>query len=225
MTLSRLGALLVWALVGSLGVLTACDGMHSTYDEFVKDGEIVYPATPDSVATLPGKNRLLLRIVLPADPTVTEARVFWNTGRDSLRVGFSSDQDTADVIVDGLEEGSKAFNIHTYDDRGNESVPFSVVGRVYGETYENNLLPRFIENTTLNDSLVIEWGDPEDTSIGSRVFYEKGGQSETLFVENEEDRTVIQNFEGDQFEYTTLYKPVSTSIDTFSSPAEVVMVN
>ncbi len=61
----------------------------------------------------------MLRWQLVSDPTITQAKVFWNNGHDSVTVAINRKQgvDTVKVIVDKLLETSYTFTIYTYDKR------------------------------------------------------------------------------------------------------------
>src|SRR5687768_13277925 len=94
-------------LMGWLGgSVTSCKKMDE-YKKYGDGGEIVYPATFDSLKVLPGNGRVMITGLLAGDPNVTKYRVFWNNGRDSLEKAFARHGkiDTLRQIVDQLPEG------------------------------------------------------------------------------------------------------------------------
>jgi hypothetical protein len=52
--------------------LLACSKMDDTYDDFIKDGEIVYVGRVDSARAYPGNNRMDLSMLLTADPRISK---------------------------------------------------------------------------------------------------------------------------------------------------------
>ncbi|MDD4591224.1 MAG: DUF4998 domain-containing protein, partial [Parabacteroides sp.] len=65
-------------------ILASCENIKDTYEEFIKDGEIIYVAKADSIKVRSGKNRLELSWLLLSDPNVAKYKVFWNNNRDSI---------------------------------------------------------------------------------------------------------------------------------------------
>src|SRR3546814_19787474 len=111
-----------------------------------------------------GYQRMALSWWLSADPQVSNAKVFWNNGRDSLEIPVSSggEPQKIEVLIDGLEEGVYLFEIYTYDDKDNRSLPLEVSGEVYGESYLSGLSNRSATSIELMDGkLYISWRSEE----------------------------------------------------------------
>src|SRR5689334_9815190 len=108
-----------FCLIAVLVVLFACSKMDATYDDFIRDGEIVYTAKVDSAKAYPGNNRMGLSMLLIADPRISKVKVFWEvSGRaDSTEkpVQRTAGIDTVWFSFPNLAEGTYTFNIYTYD--------------------------------------------------------------------------------------------------------------
>jgi len=213
--------------------MAGCSKMDSTYQDFWKNGEKVYPASPDSLKVYPGKNRIKLTWLILGDPTVSKAKIFWNNGTDSLEVPVSrtgSKVDTVKVLLENMQEGLYTFNIYAYDEKGHSSVEASAVGKVYGDAYANSLLIRIINSAFfLDDSLRVVWGDPADqTSLGSEIVYtDTSGTSRHLIVPATADTTVLLDYDFNAeptFRYRTLFLPDSMAIDTFYTAFKTIKV-
>lgn len=212
---------------------SSCTKMNDTYHDFWKDGEITYPAAPDSLQAFSGKNRIELFWLIFGDRSVTRAMIYWNNKSDSLEIPITrsanQDVDTIDLIMDNLAEGNYAFDIYAFDKDGNRSVESNVVGKAYGEVYRSSLLTRLVNNASLLDNtLLIQWGDPADnTSMGAEVVYtDDNGAEVHRMVEPDADTTIIEGYSatGRYFKYRTLFLPDSTAIDTFYTPYDSVRV-
>lgn len=225
---------------GCLGVLFAllvmisCSKFNDTYHGFWKDGQRVYPASPDSLSAFSGRDRIKLQWLSIGDPTVTKAVIYWNNGTDSLVVPINTVQpdgnDTITVFINSLAEGAYSFDIYTYDKSNNKSVVSNVIGKVYGDSYGNSLLTRLIENNALlEDTLHIQWGDPADgTSIGTEIVYtNKNGTQTHRYAGPDSDTTLLVDFDPTKskyFKYRTMFLPDSTAIDTFYTQYDSIRV-
>lgn len=214
--------------------LGACTKMNDTYHKFWENGEKIYPASPDSLSAFSGRNRVELSWLIIGDPSLTKAIIYWNNETDSLvmpiKSASSGSADTMKVILDNLPEGAYSFDIYTYDKYGNRSVVGNVVGKVYGDSYASSLLTRIVDNNSfLDDTLHIEWGDAADaSSLGVELRYtDMSGIVRTRLVKADADTTVIPGFDlsaSHYFTYRTLFLPDSTAIDTFYTKYDSVRV-
>ena len=216
----------------ALFALVACTQMDHTFEQFWADGEKVYPAPADNVMIYPGKNRIAFSWIINGDPNVKKARIFWNYSNDSLEVPINSTGkgDTVKLMLNDMPEGSYAFTIFTYDQKGNKSIPVNKVGKVYGDTYISSLLTRVIRSAFyIDDALVIAWGDPVDaTSIGSEIRYTNtSGEPKSIIAGPLVDTTIVEDFKfllDVSFDFKTIYIPDSLSIDTFYTAPQAVRV-
>lgn len=223
-----------FGLAFALLVLFSCSKFNETYHDFWKDGQKVYPASPDSLRAFSGRDRVMLQWLNIGDPTLTKAVIYWNNGTDSLEVpieaGQPDGQDTINVFINGLAEGAYSFDIYTYDKLANRSVVSNVIGKVYGNSYANSLLTRLVENNSLVDgSLTIQWGEQADaTSVGTEIVYTNTEGAEVQrYVAPDADTTLLVDFDqtsSKYFKYRTLFLPDSTAIDTFYTDYDSVRV-
>src|SRR3546814_454742 len=162
-------ALVAWGL-------NACSEMDDTYDGFLKEGEIIYVQGADSLVIRPGYKRVELSWLALSDPTVTKAMVYWNNGRDSVEVPINKTTgiDTVRVMIDNLQERIYTFEIVTYDNDGNKSVPSIGNGESYGDNYQNSRLPRLVMSALYfedTDTLEVIWGPVDPTAIIAELQY------------------------------------------------------
>lgn len=221
--------LMKYSLIGMIAVLSSCSGMTDTIDEYFELGEIVYIAKADSVNTYAGDERFLLEFWI-SDPRASEMYVSWNMKQDSVLVPIPEGYDATQPfrIYVGrnektLEDGSYVLNLVTRDKHGNYSVTDEYLVNVYGDTYVNSLLNKFIQSATYNSStseVTLLWGGALnaqeygvtlsyttlDGSIVSGV-YTTGELVSDMVLENVDIRKPVN--------YTTMYIPEPTAIDTF----------
>ena len=145
----------------------SCSKMDE-YKKYEKNGEIQYPGIFDSLKVIPGQNRALLTGILISDPKVKKYRIFWNGGLDSLEAPLkrTGSVDSLSQIVDGLPEGPMTFEIRTYDEDGNESIPMTVSGIIYGDNFQSSIDlrgNREVLASALNTdgSVQLKWADVE----------------------------------------------------------------
>ena len=218
-----------WILI-ALSLL-ACEGMDETYKEFIRDGEIIYVGTADSVKIFPGRNRLKLNFLI-SDPTATKVSILRNNKTDSLTIPIRRvyQTDTITAELTDLKEGSYAFDIITFDDENNSSVAVNAVGRVYGDNYMNSLLDTPVKGAYVNEAdrtrVDVNWGVADETALGSEVIYTDSSHGmHTLFVASGEPSTVLPDYlAGSSFQYRTLYLPEELAIDTFYTSYKTAVV-
>lgn len=219
-------------IVICVAFLAACSKMDDTYDEFIKDGEIVYIAKVDSVNAYPGNNRLGLSMLLISDPRISKVKVYWDAGGqgDSTEKAIqrTAGVDTVRFSFNKLAEGTYTFYIYTYDNTGHRSIKTDVIGTVYGEKYINQLVNRAIKSGTYDDlaqTATVKWFGVGADVIGEEIIYtDLQGTVQKQVYKHEgigDSLTVLPNYKkGDPFQFRTLYKPAPNAIDTFYSNYE-----
>lgn len=204
------------------------------YKKYVSDGEIVYLQKADSLKTYPGRNRILLEWLL-IDPKVTLCKVFYQQGaiQEEVDVNIptfgSRENDTIRVMISDLDEGIYSFKIVSYDNLGNTSIPVEVEEQVYGETYAQSQLNRLVKSTEFNfekSILTLKWSTADASITGVELNYINiDNVLQTLFVDPSEETTIVPDFKlGEPLFYSTMYKPVPTSIDTFLVEQERIYI-
>lgn len=209
--------------------LLSCGDMDETYRHFWNHGEKVYPAPADSLKLFSGKNRVAMSWIIKGDPNVKKAKIYWNNNTDSLVVPLQSTGkiDSLYLLINDLAEGTYSFDVFTFNGNGDKSVPRSVVGTVFGDSYGNSLLPRFMQSAFHdNNTLTITWGSSVgETSIGSEIYYKSSeGKPMRTIADSLAETTVIADFVPElnpTISYRTIYVP-PMSIDTFYSAMQTV---
>lgn len=213
-------------------LLVACSKMDDTYDDFIKDGEIVYIAKADSVSAYPGNNRMGLSMLLIADPRISKVKVYWDAGgqKDSTErsIQRTAGVDTVRFAFNKLAEGTYTFYIYTYDNAGHRSIKTDVIGTVYGEKYIAQLVNRAIKSGTYDDiakTATVKWFGVGTDVIGEEFIYTDAlGAVRKQFHKHEgaaDSVTVLPDYKkGNTFQFRTLYKPAPNAIDTFYSNYE-----
>lgn len=215
--------------IGCMAV--GCGKMDANYANLLKGGEARYPAKPDSIRFFTGHNRAQLSWLMISAATVVQCRVYWNDRADSVTVPFkatSADgEDTVNVIIEDIPEGSYTFQVFTYDKNGNRSILKDVGGHVFGQNYVNTLTNRQIKSAEkFTDKAKIEWFQPGESSLATEISYiDKDGASRERIIPNTENISYIMGIPGgDTIRYRTLYLPDSLSIDTFYSAYQAVLL-
>lgn len=213
--------------------MNACSPIEEdAYKAFVKDGEIQYRGKFDSIQIFPGKNRVQLNALVNSDPRVTSYRVYWANRNDSIVFPITTNQVAANIsqIIENLEENTYNFEIVTYDDAGNASIPVFSIGKVFGERYESSLINRLLVKNDLqvaDNSAVVQFA-PVDTSTGiinsELEFTDNNNVTKTFTIPADSTyQLVLENFDpGNTFKYRSSYKPAPTSIDIFYTEYDVV---
>lgn len=198
----------------------ACSKMDHTFAPIIKDGEIVYTGKADSAQAHPGNGRVALSWLLLSDPKITYCMVFWDDGKDSVRVPVqrTASIDTIRIVIGDLPEGTYTFFIYTGDDKGHSSVATQIRAHVYGAQYAASLSARPVETArwTDGDTRII-WQHASGGLAGVQLSYtDTADEKQSLFIAAGEDTTEIADLkEGSSLSYRTLYLPDSAAIDTF----------
>ncbi|MDR2038113.1 MAG: discoidin domain-containing protein [Bacteroidales bacterium] len=212
----------------SIVCLSACTEMDHTYKEFWENGELEYPASVDSVKVFPGKNRIGFEWQILADPSVTHVKMYWNNKSDSLMLPVETG--SLKTIINDLKEGTYSFTIYTYDGKGNQSIPYEITSKVYGETYQNSLYVRLVKDAYYDEDenlMIVVWGDPVDeTSFGSEMLYMTENGMHKVLVSPDVDTLKFTDYDvaSGSFNYRTAYLPAPMALDTFYTPFQSVTI-
>lgn len=213
------------------GLVVSCKKMDD-YKKYAEGGEIVYPATFDSLKVIPGNNRVLITGFLAGIPNVTKFRVYWNDGLDSVESAITRKGrvDTIKQIIANLPEGPKTFTIRTYDDKGNRSIPMTITGNVYGANFQTSVNER--GNRAVLRSIVNASGAAEISWANVDAYVGVRGMHIHYFDVNNKEHDLIEPMKGkDQvttipdvsvsrpIAYNTLFLPDTVGIDTFTVAA------
>lgn len=209
-------------------ILASCENIKDTYEEFIKDGEIIYVAKADSIKVRSGKNRLELSWLLLSDPNVAKYKVFWNNNRDSIEnvVTRTSEIDTVKLLLENMEEDIHHFSIFLYDEKGNSSIRATAIGKVYGDRYQSSLLNRIYKSVSRINSkdIVVEWMPADVDVVGIKSeFIDNKNILNYHFSSSEVILDTIRNFPIESvLRYKTAFLPEATAIDTFYTNYELI---
>jgi hypothetical protein len=211
----------------------SCDKMEDVHTEFIKDGEIIYANVPDTLQTMPGRNRIQLKWLVYNGNNIQKSIVEWEDGGEmksqSLDVSLNTPVDSVYVTVDNLNEKSYLFYAYNIDRDGNRSIKKQVTGSAYGDIYESSLTNRplsTIEGGGTIDSVVVTWGTPGEGYAGTEVMYENtSDEFTTTMLLPEDDRIVIRDWKSEgEMDYRSFYIPAINAIDTFTSQFESTLL-
>lgn len=207
-------------------VLVSCSKWDD-YKKYTADGEILYTGKMDSIKIYSGKERVRVAGLFRPDPNITKCKIFWNSRADSI--AFDVVINPNDLEFDktfAVAEGVKTFEIVTYDNKGNSSIPVKVVGTSYGNSFRRKISNRNISSLAFaSDKTTVNWDviDLTNKPIGTEIVYNVDGEDLTLVTAIDKTQSVLQNFnyQNKSFKYRTVYKPDASSIDTICTPYTV----
>lgn len=197
-----------------------CETLEDTYKDFIGYGEITYIGKADSVKTRGGRNRIELSWLLISDPKVSNYKVFWNDGSDSISgdVVKTDQVDTVRIMFNDLKENYYQFDIFMFDNFGNSSIRSTQIGRVYGDEYGRMLLNRTYSSSKRDGKdLIIEWMSAESDLHGVELKYNNTfGEMVMKFVPGETTTDTLFNFPvNGSIDYRSAFLPEPLALDTF----------
>ena len=218
---------IIVVLMAAVSFFCSCDGMDSSYEEFIKDGPIVYIGKADSLKAFPGRHRVKLTWRMGNDPRGVKATIYWRDRTASEDIVLDRTQKTFEYIIDELEESTYVFEMVIYDAYGNSSLATEVTAEVYGETYESYLYPRscykYSGKQVYIDKTLGEWvvtlnAIRDDTMIDTEVVYvDKNGVEQTVSWSGMSQQTLVLKdyVEGNTVKYRSCFSPAEGAIDVF----------
>lgn len=213
----------VFAAVCIAACLLGCRKMDYLYQDFIKDGEITYIGKVDSVKFYPGRMRIKVSWKLSPDPDAKFVMLQWirEGVADSAQVPIVRKPgiDTAEYLVEQVQEGPYTFNIRTLDDKGNRSINVERYGTVYGSSYQEQLVERKINTQTKNaNELIIKFfSESSEQMVKTELNYEDNdGIDKTVILPAKSTEAKLPGFKyGADLKYRTAFLPDSLAIDTF----------
>ncbi|MGY5354478.1 DUF4998 domain-containing protein [Wenyingzhuangia sp. IMCC45467] len=201
----------------------SCQDQTEVYEDFVKEfSNKNYPGKVLEPVSYAGKNRVKITVLTPGDPSVKEARVFWNFYTDSISVAVTETNKMMDIFINSLPENSYSFVVKTYDNKGNISVPMEVFGTSYGDNYQKLISNRTLEENTIDTSsgaLTLKFGDADisNGAVETRIRYINTSDTEEVVVLLANEKTIVIDNYKSGGEFSTIYLPEETCIDTFNT--------
>ncbi len=198
-------------------LLQSCSEMNEPVDRFLDEGEIIYAAKVDSVAPRTGKNRIQLEISILSQ-RIEFVRILWNDLQDSVDIEIGNKTGVFSTVLNEMEEKNYLFQLVSYDEFGNKSLPVEATGKVYGAVYESKLVSRSGKIVSSVNGLVVNFSSAPDGNVATEVNYmNSSGEATTVSVPATENSYVITDSNLDsEFAFSSTYS-AEHGIDLFYS--------
>lgn len=209
-------------------LFNSCSKMNDLHDKYLKRGETIYVAKPDSVFAFAGKERVKIRY-WESDPKSVKLVVYWLSRTDSMvfDIPAHAPKDSIEIIIPNLSEYNYLFELVTMNSKmENRSLSLNVNASSYGDQFRSHLLDRAMESYRWLDrnKLEIKWRGAIEKGVGCELLYDNiDGNRATRFVPMAENLTQIEDFEG-ELEMRTVFLPEKTAIDTFNTPFKSINI-
>jgi hypothetical protein len=209
----------------AVAVVISCTDMDE-YLKYTNGKDLIYTGKVDSVRVHSGKNRVLIKGLMIADPKISKVKIFWNTRKDSLILDIerTAGVDTLKVPID-LPEGRYNFEIITFDNAGNHSVTVNASGTSYGNTYQESLINRPIKTAEkIGNNGNVSFYNADETALYSEITYTDANDVEhVLTVDNSVSLIELVNIKpASKFKYQTFYLPDPKAVDVFASTEQMI---
>ncbi|RYY62764.1 MAG: hypothetical protein EOO05_01625 [Chitinophagaceae bacterium] len=207
----------------------SCTQKPDEFRDFLNGDEVKYPGAITKTYVQSGKLRLGIGWSPSPDPSVTYYRVYWNNRLDSVEVPATTHtaSDTIFTIIPNLQEYTYSFFVHSFDAKGNKSIPIEISNaRVFGSTYSQSLLNRPINLTDpydlLNDAgneITLKFLTPDTSNTSTVIRYTStAGTPKEFSVAPGLNEVTLNDYKyGTKVAYQSFYKPTSTSLDSFAT--------
>jgi hypothetical protein len=207
--------------------------MNDNIEAYMDRGEINYIGKVDSTFTLSGKERIVFKWKMNADPRIENCVIYWNNNRDSVRFRIS------DLVMDEsgyfsaeipIAEGTYIFSMYHTGSKGHRSVREELTGRSYGALFEQTLTNRILESAFFDGKdLTLRWmtsGTAVTTVTGIRVTYtDTGGKIQTYLFDLSDKEMFIPDFDiSKPLCYSTQHLP-ELAVDKFFAPTIEKMID
>ena len=203
-------------------IMFSCTDMDEFHEKYIDNGEIIYSKKLDSLYSRAGNRRIEFTAFISNAFNVKKIEVLWDKGNQSKSFDYVKKYkiDTVTLLIDELEEGAYEFEIQSKDAEGNVSVKLFAFASAYGETYQKNLAPRFVNSFSFNGiNGILNWSIGAESDRGTEVVYTNTSNEEvSVFVPEDVASVELSNFSSaGAVKYRTMYVPESTAIDSFPS--------
>lgn len=128
-------------------MVISCKDMNDLHEIYLEEGEVIYTKKVDSLMTYPGNGRMMVWGILEKAYNIDEVVVAWNDGENTQVFPYeksTEEADTLELMIPDLEEGNYELQVYSRDGDGNQSIPVTLFGTVYGDIYRSTLTPRAV---------------------------------------------------------------------------------
>lgn len=210
----------LFLLVLLLILVSSCSKMNDMHQMYLDEGEILYAAKLDSVASNPGKDRIEFEM-FALSQRIDKVRIYWNDNNDSLDFAINNEPGIYKHIVPNIPEGEYIFTFVSFDIYNNRSLGYELTAESFGDLFASRLFNRTIQELTVDgNEATITWRAVGGSTIVETVLsYEKSDNSvgEVSVAPFDVSTTLSDIKAGGEFWYKTLFKPVENAIDIFES--------
>lgn len=226
-TINMKKGILYTLLTAIITCMVSCDGMDAPYEDFIKDGPIVYIGKADSLKAFSGKNRIKLTWQMQNDPRGVKAQIYWKDRTESVEFDLDRSQKVLEYTLENLQEASYVFEVVIYDKYGHYSLPAEITGEVYGDVYIDFLNPRsytkksgkavYLNKDTGNWEMILN-AIRDKTLVDTEVIYkDANGEEQRLSWSDRSSCTLtLEGYaEGGMVKYRSCFIPQEGAIDEF----------
>lgn len=197
--------------------LAACTPQDAVYKDLYQQAyKTDFAQKPTNLAGVPGYLSAYLFWEAPVSPTCTDAVIYWNFNKDSLKISLLDPQYNEEGIIqvriDGLEETDYTFDVYTFDRAGNRSIPSEALVSPKGPKYVESLSSRTVLSAVIseiNEAGVVNWGERVKNSPFSELrYFTADAARKTIKVEPSDNSTILKDIDFSNprdFEYRTVF--------------------
>lgn len=204
--------------------LYSCKKKDIEFREFFDHHEVVYTGAVGDVTNGAGNLRVSLKWKASTDPSITKYVVYWNNKLDSQVVDLQGKTDSIATVISGLQEYVYSFEIYSFDNKGNKSIPKEANNiKVYGPVYAGTLLNRPINSEMpylayQPNSVILNFNAPDTININTVIKYtnNSGAVTEAILLPTASSILLKDYKLGTPIEYKSSYIPARGAIDVFT---------
>lgn len=198
----------------------ACREQDAVYQEFIEDGPVKYVGKVENVQIFSGVERVKLTWDPFVDSRVSSATVYWDNRTHSQTFPIDPHQAT-EIYVEGLTEGTHIFEIVTHSSSGTSSIPVSITGVTYGQSFMS------INDESVITAAVVDYKEETQLSLHHSTSYyykliqlnyiDKGGIKKSVEVFPDETVVVLPDCGVSEISYRSVFLPDESCIDSLFS--------
>ncbi|WP_345947607.1 DUF4998 domain-containing protein [Mucilaginibacter sp. PAMB04274] len=209
-------------LVRVLVISIIISGIYACKDKEMFDAsdKREYISAANSVNAYSGYKRLQLKFNV-SNTAAVRAKIYWNNRSNFIEIPIhvASANDTVSTIIGPLEEGTYSFEVITYDNKANTSVPIKITATALGPNYAHTLANRPIKDIFYeNGNATIYWGSAGAELFNEVIYTDNNNVQRRVKAAQGKDTSKLLNVKPGELatalQYRTAYIP-ATAIDTF----------
>ena len=200
--------------------LVSCGRMDDVYQEFLDDGDEIYLAKLKEVEVFSGEGRVKFVIPPQTDPRITGVHFSWDNKTRTEDVPISI-QETNEIILENVSDGSHIFYLQSTDGKGHKSISVSISASAFGDAFLSAMDPAIVLSAARN-SEGYGFVQIHHASImyykGMEISYaDLSGHEKTIFVPRGTNTLFVNDFGGGSFSYRSVYVPAENCFENLYS--------